>query len=366
MSPDIPASERAVRFSEPTPVKVQRRDVIGYEMLNGKLVTPAVSQAVVHPPFNAPVEQVFVTVGKRVRKGDVLMDLSFPDVEANYQMAGDAVRQAETAHANARSQFVAGVRAAEQQLTQARAAERSARSQTIPGGDASALAQAREARQAAELAVAQAKAEYQTNMLPYEQQLEQARAAFAGARSGAKQSQVKAPISGTVLEINAQPGQEVGRDAKEVLVRIVDLEELQVQAPLNDFQQGLIKERRPVVIAFQDVADKVFDGTVLQVRTLPAESGGLRYQATIAFRNDDGLIKPGAVVRYVGVQVGKAADVLAIPVEALDKDETGRPIVRVLEGQDWVVRVVEPGLSDGSFVEIKKGISEGETVQATP
>ena len=44
-------------------------------------------------------------------------------------------------------------------------------------------------------------------------------------------------------------------------------------------------------------------------------------------------------------------------------DKEGRPTVSVLQGEQWMERVVEVGLSDGTYQEIRSGVKEGETVK---
>lgn len=358
-------SSRPERIIPPGPAKAERRDIVAYETFAGELYVPPASRAVVHPTYNAPLEQVYVTVGKRVGRGDVLMKLSIPEAEANYSQATATAREAETAYANAHDTLRQGLKAAQQQLDAARQAERRIRAQTDPNGDATALLQARQAREQAEVAVAQAEAQYKADLSTYQSQLQSARSSRRAAKSDAKQTEVKAPISGTVVALHAAPGQVVGEDVNEVLAEIVDLKELKVRVGLNKEQFGRLEEKTPVVIRFADIPDKSFDGWVVSLRTLPQAVGGVDHEALIGFHNDDGLIKPGAVVESVGVQTAHAEDVVAVPVGAVDKDDQDRPVVQVLENGNWVVHVVETGVSDGTFIEIKSGVKADDTVRVT-
>jgi HlyD family secretion protein len=349
----------------PGPAKAERRDIVAYETFGGELYVPPASRAVVHPTYNAPLEQVYVTVGKRVGKGAVLMKLSIPEAEANYSEATSTVRQAETAYANARNTYNDALQEARRQLDAARKAERDARANSTPGGDATALLEAQAARQQAEAAVQQAEADYKASIQGYKDQLGAARSSRRSAKADARQTEIKAPISGTIVSVNATPGQVVGESADEVLAEIVDLKEIKVRAGLTAEQFGRLKEKSPVVIRFADFPDKPFDGWVVSLRTLPQAVGGVDHETLIGFRNDDGLVKPGAVVDSVGIEVARADDVVTVPVGAVDKDTQDRPVVQVLEGENWVPHVVETGASDGTYVEIKSGVKEGDTVRVT-
>ena len=68
----------------------------------------------------------------------------------------------------------------------------------------------------------------------------------------------------------------------------------------------------------------------------------------------------------MAIHVGEERNAIALPADALDRDRTGRPIVKVLRGGQWTPMVVEPGLSDGRFTAVRGNVREGETVLVTP
>ncbi|MGI8924950.1 MAG: efflux RND transporter periplasmic adaptor subunit [Fimbriimonadales bacterium] len=350
--------------SKPTSTQVARRDVIGYEVLKGDLVTPPTAQVSVLPPYRAPVEKVMVTVGAQVKRGDVLMQLSLPSAEAAYSQARGRVKAAEAALSQAKTQYGAEVRAAEQALAQARTSEREARALVAEGATGVSLPEVTRARMAAEQNLQAAKADLSANLVPFQQQLEDAREYLRAAQSGAKQASIRAPIAGTVLELNAQSGQEVGADAKQPVAKIVDLGALMVYANLSAEQFGFIKQRAEVKLTFKGL-DREFEGRVRRVTTTSVE-GEMDPIAHIEFDNDQGLVKPGAEVAGVAVKTGEAKDVLAVPTASVEKDSSGKPFVNVLINGDWVANPVEVGLSGTGFTEIKSGLNDGQTVQVTP
>jgi multidrug efflux pump subunit AcrA (membrane-fusion protein) len=63
------------------------------------------------------------------------------------------------------------------------------------------------------------------------------------------------------------------------------------------------------------------------------------------------------------VPTGEVRNALAVPARSVSVDETGKPIVRVLDGKTWRPAVVQTGLSDGRYIQIKSGLKEGEIVQ---
>jgi HlyD family secretion protein len=361
-----PATERAQKLKDPYPAKVERRDLIGYTMLaEPKLYVPPEAQAVVYPKYKAPVEQVMAAVGQKVNRGETLIQLNFPSAEAALEQTEADVKAAERAYANAREEYNEPVRQAEQALAQARKIEKDVRDQTQPGGDGSALQDAQAQRQAAEAAVMEAKRSVGANLDIYKDQVNAAREAMAQAKQGVRQGSMRSPIAGTVTFLDVRAGQMVGEDARKPLVKIVDLGQIEVKATIpSDFSVN-IEVGKAVTMGFIELPDRVFDGKITRVSVVPGNDGAAK-EITIDFRNDEGLVKEGFKPDWVGVKVGEVKQVLAVPKEAIDIDATGKPMVKVLEGENWVARVVELGMSDGKYTEIKSGLKEGETVQVTP
>src|SRR5687767_12413407 len=102
--------------SRPQPAKVVQRDIIGLIPLEGEIAVPPNAKADVYAPFQAPVEKVHVTVGAKVNRGDVLVELAYTSAEAAAEQARQNLKAAETAYANAKNQLDDSVVAAQRQL----------------------------------------------------------------------------------------------------------------------------------------------------------------------------------------------------------------------------------------------------------
>jgi HlyD family secretion protein len=378
--------------TRPEPAAVTRRDIVALVPLNGEVVAPPSERADVMAPYQAPVAKVYTSIGQNVRRGETLVELSLPNAQEAYQQARANVEAAEAALASAREQADDAVEATKQRLDAARSTEKTARQAaaapvTVPpaateGTDPAAapsvpapsvtvqtpspdLQRATQERIAAEQALQDAKAQLEAALTPFKQQLEYAREAFQDAQSGRKQALVRAPISGTVLALNAQTGQEVGRDRKTPLVTIVDLDALEVQGVIKPEQAAFVKKDMPAVITVGDIPNEQFEGEVEAVTTRPGRLGGQQYIAIVDLKNKHGLVKPGHKAS-VGIRAGEVKSALAVPNDAVQEDGSGRPSVNVLRNGSWQPVVVELGLSDGRYTEIKNGLREGETVQVKP
>src|SRR5579871_5592057 len=81
--------------TRPRPAIVTRRDIVGQIPLTGQILVPPSARADVPTPFRARVDRVAATVGERVRRGDVLVQLAVPDAQAYRDQTRAALRAAE-------------------------------------------------------------------------------------------------------------------------------------------------------------------------------------------------------------------------------------------------------------------------------
>ena len=91
---------------------------------------------------------------------------------------------------------------------------------------------------------------------------------------------------------------------------------------------------------------------------------GQKYVALIDFKNTGGQAKPG-MDAVVSIKIGEAHDVLAVPANTLYKIDK-QYALKLREGKKWRRRIVEIGLSDGNYTQIKSGLKEGDIVMTNP
>jgi multidrug efflux pump subunit AcrA (membrane-fusion protein) len=366
----------AYSATRPETFSVVRRDIVVALPLEGEVVAPPNARADIMAPYRAPIARVFASVGDRVSKGDVLVELSYPSAQAAYEQARQELQAARQALQTTRDQYDDALTDARKRLEQARATERQARQAaagTAPPATGAGLAaepavtlpEATQARIETEQAVLQAEADLEAALTPYQQRVEAAEAAFQSAQSGRKMAQIKSPIYGTVLALNARPGEEIGADRKTPVAIVVDLGDLQVHAP-TDADETAVRPDVPVTFTLDKLPSQPFEGEIERVTSRPARPlQGDRHLAIIEFENKDGLAKPGMKANVQAV-VSKAKNVLAVPSDAVDRDRSGRPTVQALRNGRWQKVVVQPGLSDGQYTAIRSGLNENETIKVTP
>lgn len=367
---------------------VERRDIVESLALQGTVTAPAAARANVRPPYQAAVERIYVTVGQSVQEGDVIMELAAPTTQVYYQQARQRLQRAQNELAQARRRYESDLQSARRELEQARQAERQARQaaqraqEAAPSGTGAGpgapnggvqvtqvqdtgLAEATARRRAAERRVLDAQARMREGLVPYEQQLAEAQRQFDDAQAGRRAAMIRTPISGTVLNVNAEIGETVSPDQEQPVARVVDLNALKVYAPITEPQYRRLEPNDPATITLRDVPDESFEGSVSELHTETAELlSGAEFMTVMDFENRQGIAKPDMQAQ-ARVQVERVENVLAVPADAVF-ETNDRKAVRVREGNEWRTRSVETGLSDGEYTEIRSGLSAGDVVLVNP
>jgi len=153
-----------------------------------------------------------------------------------------------------------------------------------------------------------------------------ARAAYASAqlnleraRQNLAYTEIRAPISGVVVERSVEVGQTVAASmsAPKLFLIARDFSEMEIHASVDESDIGLIREGQPVRFTVQAYPNQEFSGTVRQVRLQSTvQENVVSYSVVIAVDNPDGRLLPGmtATVEFI---VERAEDVLLVPNSAL-------------------------------------------------
>lgn len=344
----------------------ERRDITAYLPAEGTVVAQASARADVYSPYEVPVEKIYVTVGQNVRRGETLIAFSAPQNQAYYDQARAELLRAQKSLDEARKQFGQELRSAQKQLAVSRSTERKARvTASNPSTPPSDTGVSSVNRQADEQAVIDAQARVNEGLVAYQQAVAAAQDQFNAAQAGAKAAQVKSPITGTVLAVNATVGTAPDPQDKKPLVTVVNLEALKVAAGIPEDRLSLLKPKNPSLVTIKEVPNVEFPGALDEIYSEKAGFlQGQKYVALVDFKNTKGRAKPG-MDATVSIKIGEVRDVLAVPantVYQVDKQYA----VKLRKGKEWRQHIVEIGLSDGKYTEIKSGLKQGDIVMTNP
>jgi HlyD family secretion protein len=200
--------------------------------------------------------------------------------------------------------------------------------------------------------------------------LDQQAAGVQRASNNRRYAQIRSPVSGTVVSREIAVGQTVAASlSTPILFKIAkDLREMQIETNISEADVGFIKVGQKVNFTVDAFADKVFQGTVSEIRNnYVVQQNVVTYSVIVRTRNDDLSLRPG-MTGYVSVVVGERTGIVRIPNAALRyepasaaktvdraKQANQRTVWRLnAQGQPEAVDIVL-GLSDSRNTELLSG-----------
>jgi macrolide-specific efflux system membrane fusion protein len=186
-------------------------------------------------------------------------------------------------------------------------------------------------------------------------------------------TQVLAPISGTVVAVNARPGQTVSIGQPGLpLMRIADLSRMTVQARVAEVDVTRLRRGMTANFETPGYPGRVWSGKLRQVIPVPAEGTGEQgkqtfYNVLFEVNNPEQELMSGMTtqVRFI---VAQAKDAVLLPVDLLGKrDAEGMYEVHVVTANRQVVaRALKIGVRNQQQAQVLSGLDAGEQVLVGP
>jgi len=192
-------------------------------------------------------------------------------------------------------------------------------------------------------------------------ELANAEAKLALAQEAQSIIELKAPIAGTVMAVDASLGEELSTAA---IITLADLEipTLDVYLDETDLDKAVVGYDAEVV--FDALPDQSFTGKVVSVSP-GLQSVGNTQAVLLRVQLDPAGVQvnlPVGLNAAVDIVAGRAENAVLVPVEALRDLGDGQYAVFVMENGEPTLRVVEVGLMDVTYAEILSGLQAGEEV----
>jgi HlyD family secretion protein len=195
--------------------------------------------------------------------------------------------------------------------------------------------------------------------------VEQSQANASQARANLDYCTIRSPVNGIVIARKVEEGETVvsSMNAVPVLTIAEDLKTIWVEATVPEADVGNVKIGQEVSFT-ADAYRRKFKGRVKQVRRAATTTNNVvTYPIIIEAENPGEMLFPG-MTATLSIETARAEDVVVVSAAALrfrprpeDRAEGEVPRGRKLwlKGEDGKLqaRVIEEGISDGSFVEIK-------------
>jgi RND family efflux transporter MFP subunit len=287
------------------------------------------------------MEYLGVHEGSLVRKGEVIARLESADQQAALRSARANVGQIEAQLGQARRDLERATSLAAQQVLSA-----------------------------AELENARTKADV------LEAQLNASHALVQQAQVNVENTRVRAPFDGTVLRKDAEVGEIVapssagGGLTRTAIVTMADLATLEVEVDVNEAYIAQIRGAQPARITLDAYPDTSFAGRVRQV-VPTADRQKATVQVKVSILDRDPRILPEMGAKVIFVRGGDGALALSttrrvmVPAAALVRGASAMS-VWIVENGRVVSRPVDAGLEHDGKVEVRSGLSGGESVVLRP
>jgi HlyD family secretion protein len=158
-----------------------------------------------------------------------------------------------------------------------------------------------------------------------ESQVVGARVAVENARITLEDTDVRAPIKGTIIEKTIEPGTVIASTTQNVsggttLMKMADLTTVQVRAKVDETDIGKIQPGMRTKVTVAAYPNQPFEGEVLKIEPLAlVEQNVTQFSVRIKLVNRGGLLKPG-MNADVQIQIANREGVQAVPTAALRAD----------------------------------------------
>ncbi|WP_435624686.1 efflux RND transporter periplasmic adaptor subunit [Flagellimonas sp.] len=188
--------------------------------------------------------------------------------------------------------------------------------------------------------------------------------------STAANTNIRATVNGTILEIPVEVGDQVIQSNNfndgTTIASIADLGKMIFEGQVDEGEVGKLAVGMPLEISLGAIDDKKFDAKLKFIAPKGTEEAGavqFKIEGDVVVE-DDFLIRAGYSAN-ASLVLEKKDSILVIPEALLQFDkETNKPYVEVATGeQQFERRDIEIGISDGVNVEIVSGLEEGDQVK---
>ncbi|HEY5541509.1 MAG TPA: efflux RND transporter periplasmic adaptor subunit [Coriobacteriia bacterium] len=377
---------------------------------NGSVVSQ--NSASVNPPISGTVTQLTVSVGQKVKKGEVLFVIDNPSLDANvtqakssYQQAKSSTLKAAQAETQADVSLETGVLQAKQALQQAKGQVAGARASLAKAKaavpfDQNAADQAQDSLDAANTGLKTAQENYEHACTIQKQGHAAAQESYNAAVTAqsasymnyqqsitnAGQRTVTSPIDGYVTTLAINNGDQIGSGSSSsgtsrssaggssssssssssntTPIVISDLSSLQAQVQIAETDRPKVKIGQKVEVTFDAVTGLTITGHVAQIDAVgTASSGVVTYNVTITFDVQDKRLNPG-MTASASIITQVDTNVLLVPNAAIKTDTTGASYVQVLSapGATPTDVTVQVGPAGDTQTEIVSGLTGNENV----
>lgn len=320
---------------------VEVRDLVKTTIVTGKIVPR--DEINIKPQISGIITELYKEAGQMVSKDEVIAKVkvipemtTLSNTENQVKMAEISLRQAQTDFDRTKALYEQKVISAEE-YEKAEVALKNARQQ---------LTAAKDARNIAREGVSLSNAKMSTTL-------------------------VRSTVDGLILDIPVKVGNSVilsnSFNDGTTIATVADMNKLIFRGNIDETEVGRISEGMPVVITVGAIQDLRMDATLEYISPKGVESNGAnQFEIKAAITVPEGRTLRSGYGANAEIVLERASKTISVPEASLEFSGDSA-FVYVLTSdkpkQQFERRSVVTGLSDGIFIEIKKGLKVGDKVR---
>ena len=324
-----------IRYQE---LPAQKQDVARSTVLTGKIVPR--NEVNIKPQINGIIAEIYKEAGQMVQQGEVIARLTvIPDMNS-LSAAQSRVRLSEINLKQAQTNFDREKALYEKNLISAEEYEKT------------------------EQALSQAKEEYAAS----QESLEVIRDGVSSKNATSSSTLIRSTITGLILDIPVKVGNSVIQantlNDGTTVATVANMNDLIFEGQIDETEVGSLYEGMPLTITIGALKDYTFDADLEYISPKAVENNGAnQFKVKAAVKVDSEHTIRSGYSANAQIDLEKVIDVLTVPESALEFVKEESYVYKKGEDGTYTMTKVQTGLSDGVNIEIKEGLSEGDTVR---
>lgn len=172
-----------------------------------------------------------------------------------------------------------------------------------------------------------------------------------------RMTRVVSPISGTVDAVDIKIGQAIAPGMP--AIRVVNFNNLKVKAEIAESYASKIKKGAEVIVRFPDMDDSIISKINFAARSIGALNRTFTVEVLLDNKKE---YHPNMVTRLSINDYQSPSPTIVVPINTLQKDETGEYFVFIANGNTAQKKVVKVGKKYSGRAEIISGIAAGDNL----
>lgn len=324
-----------IRYQE---LPAQKQDIARTTVLTGKIVPR--NEVNIKPQINGIIAEIYKEAGQMVQQGEVIARLTvIPDMNS-LSAAQSRVRLSEINLKQAQTNFDREKALFDKNLISAEEYEK------------------------VEQQLSQAKEEYAAS----QESLEVIRDGVSSKNATSSSTLIRSTITGLILDIPVKVGNSVIQantlNDGTTVATVANMSDLIFEGQIDETEVGSLYEGMPLTITIGALKDYTFDADLEYISPKAVENNGAnQFKVKAAVKVDSEHVIRSGYSANAQIDLEKATDVLTVPESALEFVKEESYVYKKAQDGTYTKTKVTTGLSDGVNIQIKDGLSEGDTVR---